>query len=472
MKDESKAVRKPPVLHPSSFRLHPFLGMDRSDILVIGAGVAGLTAGRALSLAGFSVTVLEARDRIGGRVHTLRDTRDGYPVELGAEFVHGSPPETLEIAKRARFDLVQTENRHWYLKNGSITDSSEFWSKLEEVMDQMKQVRSRDQSFAEFLDSYGRTHELGEAKEIAALYVSGFHAAHIDRIGVLGLNQVNAAAESIGDDKQFRVGAGYGLIAQSLYEDAISAGAIVHLNAVVKQISWRKDFVDVSLATQTARSYQARLAVITLPLGVMQSDLSHEGAVEFSPSLETKTKAARGLAMGQALRVVFRFRERFWEHISLPDEDGSSKNLAQLAFIHAPHESVPTWWTQSPATTPMLVGWAGGSHAEQLLAESRKDLIGEGLESLSRIFRMPHSEIEALVESSYTHNWSSDPFSRGAYSYVPVGGLAAQEELSRAEADTLFFAGEATNTEGHSGTVHGAIASGIRAANEIIKATR
>jgi monoamine oxidase len=446
--------------------------MDRCDILVIGAGVAGLAAARALSLAGFRVTLLEARDRIGGRIHTLRDTRDGYPVELGAEFVHGSPPETLEIAKRARLDLVQTENRHWYLNHGSITDSSEFWSKLEEVLEQMQQVRSRDQSFAEFLDSYGRTHELGEAKEIAALYVSGFHAARIDRIGVLGLNKVNAAAESVGDDKQFRVGAGYGLIAQSLYEDAITAGAIVHLNAAVKQVRWRKDFVDVSVASQAAKSYQTRRAVVTLPLGVMQSDSSQEGAVEFSPSLKTKTKAARQLAMGQALRVVFRFRERFWEHLSLPGDDGSNKDLSQLAFIHAPHETVPTWWTQTPALTPMLVGWAGGSHAEQLLSESRKDLIGEGLESMSRIFRMPRREIEALVESSYTHNWSNDPFSRGAYSYVPVGGLEAQEELSRAEADTLFFAGEATNTEGHSGTVHGAIASGIRAADEIIKASK
>jgi len=106
------------------------------------------------------------------------------------------------------------------------------------------------------------------------------------------------------------------------------------------------------------------------------------------------------------------------------------------------------------------------------LSETRKDLIGECLDSLSRIFQMPRSEIEVLVQSSYTHNWTSDPFSRGAYSYVPAGGLRAQKELSRAEADTLFFAGEATNTEGHSGTVHGAIASGIRAAKEIIETAR
>jgi monoamine oxidase len=443
--------------------------MDRSDILVLGAGVAGLAAARALSLAGFDVTVLEARDRIGGRIHTLRDPHNGFPIELGAEFVHGSPPETLEIAKRARLDLVQTENRHWYLNHGNVTDSGEFWSKLEDVMEQMKQVRSRDLSFAEFLARYNRKHELGEAKEIAALYVAGFHAAHIDRIGVLGLNKANAAAESIGDDKQFRIAKGYGLVAQSLYEDAIAAGARVHLNSPVKVITWRKDFVDMSVASpETERRYQARRAVVTLPLGVMQSDLGNEGAVEFSPLLKTKSKAARQLAMGQASRVVFRFRERFWERLKLPADDGSTKDLSQLAFIHAPREAVPTWWTQAPTPAPMLVGWAGGSHAEQLLAENRKDLIGEGLDSMSRIFRIPRAEIEALVESSHTHNWSSDPFSRGAYSYVPVGALAAQNELGRTEADTLFFAGEATNTEGHSGTVHGAIASGIRAANEII----
>jgi len=229
--------------------------------------------------------------------------------------------------------------------------------------------------------------------------------------------------------------------------------------------------VEMSVATpETERRYQARRAVLTLPLGVMQSDLRNEGGVEFSPSLKTKAEAARQLAMGQAARVVFLFRDRFWEQLNLPADDGSTKDLSQLAFIHAPRESVPTWWTQAPTPAPMLVGWAGGSHAEQLLAESRKDLISEGLESLSHIFRIARAEIEALVESAYTHDWSSDPFSRGAYSYVPVGALAAQKELGRAEADTLFFAGEATNTEGHSGTVHGAIASGVRAANEIMSA--
>jgi monoamine oxidase len=445
--------------------------MDRSDILVLGAGAAGLAAARELSLAGFDVTVLEARDRVGGRIHTLRDPQDGFPVELGAEFVHGSPPETLGIAKRAQLDLVQTENRHWYLDHGNVTDSGEFWSKLEDVMEQMKQVRSRDLSFAEFLAHYSLTHELGEAKEIAALYVSGFHAAHIDRIGVLGLNKANAAAESIGDDKQFRVANGYGLIAQSLYKDATAAGARVHVNSPVKRITWRKDFVEMSVASpESERRYQARRAIVTLPLGVMQSDLRNEGAVEFSPLLNEKTKAARQLAMGQALRIVFRFRERFWEQLKLPAADGSTKDLSQLAFIHAPREAVPTWWTQAPTRAPMLVGWAGGLHAEQLLAENRKDLIDEGLESMSRIFRISRAEIETLVESSHTRNWSSDPFSRGAYSYVPVGALAAQGELGRAEADTLFFAGEATNTDGHSGTVHGAIASGLRAAHEIMSA--
>lgn len=443
--------------------------MDSSDILVLGAGVAGLAAARELSLAGFAVTVLEARDRIGGRIHTLREGDNRLPIELGAEFVHGSPPETLVIARRAGFDLVETENRHWYLKNDTVTDSSEFWSKLEDVMEQMKQVHSRDLSFADFLASYERTHDLGDAKEIAALYVSGFHAADIERIGIFGLNKANAAAESIDDDKQFRVANGYGLVAQSLYDDAVAAGTTVHLKAVVKLVSWRKDFVEMTLASQTPQRYQAKRSVVTLPLGVMQRELNEEGAVEFSPSLKKKTAAARQLAMGQALRVVFRFRERFWEHIKLPADDGSTKDLAQLAFIHAPDEAVPTWWTQAPAATPMLVGWAGGTHAEQLLSETRTDLIAKCLDSLSRIFRLPRSEIEALVESSYTHNWTNDPFSRGAYSYVPAGGLDAQNELSRAEADTLFFAGEATNTEGHSGTVHGAIASGIRAAKEIIE---
>jgi len=483
-----------------------------ADILIIGAGVAGLAAARLLAAAGLAVTILEARDRIGGRIHTLHDPRSPLPIELGAEFIHGRPPETLQIVKKNRLELADVSTRHWFLRNGIITDSSDFWSELEDVMEQMKHAPPGDQSFAEFLESYCRSHDLGEAKVIAHLFVEGFHAADAERISVLGLNKVNEATNSIDGEKAFRLPHGYDQIVRSLYDDAVSHGARIQLNTVVEEVNWRRHAVEVTsagsagilpamsaqrentsgkdftegtgapygafagkmsaLPATSAGHLRAKRLLVTLPLGVMQADLHETGSVRFLPRLKEKEQAARKLVMGDAVRLILRFREPFWEGLELKTKDGPTENLSKLAFIHSPEMSIPTWWTQSPTRAPLLVGWMGGPSAKRLTGESQDALTNRGLESLAGILGLPRSALEEQMESSYTYNWRGDPFSRGSYSYIPVGGLSAPAGLAQPVEDTLFFAGEATNTAGHSGTVHGAIASGIRAAQEIIESER
>jgi monoamine oxidase len=442
-----------------------------ADVIIIGAGAAGLAAARTLTGAGFAVTILEARDRIGGRIHTVHDSRSPLPIELGAEFIHGRPHETLDIVASARLKLAEVPSRHWYVQSGTLTESGEFWSQLEDVMDQMKRVGPEDQSFDEFLETYCRSHDLGEAKTIASMYVEGFHAARPDRVSVFGLNKVNEAADSIESDKGFRITNGYDLIAQTLYDEAVSQGAQVRLNTVVEEVSWSRGRVVVTSSSNGAsHRSQAGRVLATLPLGVLQADSNELGAVRFVPRLPEKEQAARKLAMGDAVRLILRFREPFWEGLKLPTKYGSTKDLAEMAFIHSPHEAIPSWWTQLPARAPLLVGWAGGPRAEPLSRENKEALTDHGLETLAHIFARPRQEIEDQLEESYTHDWHGDPFCRGGYSYITVGGLQAEAQLAQSLDETLFFAGEATNTEGHIGTVHGAIASGIRAAQEIIKA--
>ena len=104
----------------------------------------------------------------------------------------------------------------------------------------------------------------------------------------------------------------------------------------------------------------------------------------------------------------------------------------------------------------------------KLLNASDDALLDHSLQSLTHLFATTKGFLEGLLEEFYTHNWQKDPFAAGAYSYIPVGGIDAQAQLARPLEDTLFFAGEATNTEAHQGTVHGAIASGLRAAREIL----
>ena len=142
--------------------------------------------------------------------------------------------------------------------------------------------------------------------------------------------------------------------------------------------------------------------------------------------------------------------------------------MKDLTFVHAPAELLPTWWTQFPVRTPVLAGWAGGTRAEKLSVESDDALLDHAFEALMHIFGVSKEFLETSLAEFYTHNWQRDAFSAGAYSYIPVGGVDAQDQLAQPVEDTLFFAGEATNKVGHHGTVHGAIASGLRAAREIM----
>jgi monoamine oxidase len=441
------------------------------DVLIIGAGVAGLAAARELSRDGLNVSVLEARDRIGGRVFPICDDDSAGPIELGAEFVHGRPPGILQIAEAARLTLCEVPQRHWQLRDGHLVNSSEFWSELEEIMDEMKRIGERDLSFKEYLDRYGRDKST-EAKSIATMFVEGFNAARADVISVKSLVRQNDASDLIDGDRQFRIQGGYGRVTDWLHHESASRGASFHLNAIVEEVRWMSHHVEVTANTEHGRqAFEASQAVVTLPLGIMQATNSTTGAVRFTPDLPAKKEAARALMMGHALKINLRFREAFWERLSVKTASGVEK-LTDLNFIHAPGESIPTWWTQLPRRSSILVGWAGGPSAEELIQVEEHTLIDSALISLQHILAVSRSQIESLLVAAGTHNWSVDPFTRGAYTYAAVGGADAQQELARPVNNTLFFAGEATNTEGHTGTVHGAIATGLRAAREIIESVR
>ncbi|RPH38244.1 hypothetical protein EHM92_00470 [bacterium] len=164
---------------------------------------------------------------------------------------------------------------------------------------------------------------------------------------------------------------------------------------------------------------------------------------------------------------MLRFRSRFWEERQLPTVPDRS-NIASLAFIVSRCEWMPTWWTSLPVYAPVLTGWAGGSAADRFGAAPVRLLIGQGMNALSRILGLGTAFIHEQLDGWYTHDWRADPYVRGAYSYVHAGGVPAQRALARPLEGTHFFAGEATHTGGHSGIVHGAVATGIRAASELL----
>jgi monoamine oxidase len=170
--------------------------------------------------------------------------------------------------------------------------------------------------------------------------------------------------------------------------------------------------------------------------------------------------------MGSVIRVSMVFNAAWWNQVVVAGYSPGA--LHDMTFIFSHHEWFPTWWT-SAASSTMLTGWAASRRAARLAGKSDTFILDKALEALTSIFNVPRLTLKAMLESWHVHDWQSDPFSRGAYSYVLVGGDAGQAALAAPIADTLFFAGEATNTDGHHGTVHGAIATGERAAKQVLR---
>lgn len=423
--------------------------VEHHDVLVIGAGAAGLAAAAVLASVGVGVAVLDARCRIGGRILTLHDTDE--PIELGAEFVHGDAPRTTALARDGRIDLVDAPwTERWDL-GGALVDAPECERLLHDAVHAASAIEPRgpDRSFVHAL---GMTNVAQPVRALALEYVQSFQAGAGDRISARAL-----AAGDLGGESTKRVAGGYdgvvGALAARLPPQAMALGC------KVEAIRWARDRVEVHAApTNDASSYRtftARRAIVTLPLGVLPS-------VRFDPPLaqfEGKATALRLLAAGHAMRLVFRFREPFWEgRFRVP------------AFVHVPGDAWPVFWTGLAAHSTQLVAWAGGPAAQALEigANGPRWLAGRALDSLSTVFHVSRRALKAAVTGTWVHDWTEDSLARGAYSYPVVGGAGAARALAATLDDALYFAGEATVEPPANGTVEGALESGYRAAHEVL----
>jgi monoamine oxidase len=412
---------------------------DRFDIIIIGAGAAGLAAARDLSGAGRSVAILEARQRIGGRIWTIHTSDLPLPIELGAEFIHGEPHETFAIVEAAALVAYELPDDHLWSAGKRWHRVRNFWETLERVRARIPAHR-RDVSFAEFLR---RQKNLSpRVRRLALNFVEGYHASHADRISAASLRPLPGEEKQ---PKQFRIANGYDALLEWLRAGLDPSRTLLRLDTEATEIEWNRGHVEVR--TRRGDSVRARAAVITIPLGVWKSP----AAIRFNPPLHDKQRAITKLEAGHVVKVVFRFRERFWDDSFL--------------FVHSADRFMPTWWTTAPVRSTLLTGWTGGQTADALLATG--NVAESALDSLASTFGRKRREIDSLLDSIHTHNWQADPFSRGAYSYAGVGGAGAHEALAKPVAGTLFFAGEATSSD-ETGTVAGAIMTGRRAAKEIL----
>lgn len=433
-------------------------------VIVIGAGAAGLAAARALHESGIDVEVLEARDRIGGRVFTVTDPQTTRPVELGAEFIHGEAPVLQQLLDEASLASVDVCGSRWKATASGLRPMTGFWEALDRAMRRLDSRGQADRSFDEVFRRRPGGRRRAADRALARMYVEGFHASDPRLISAQALADGGSPGDDIRERRLARVVSGYDRVIAWLAEPVRSR---IRLSSVVTAVRWKPRRVTVRVGQRKAIT--ARAAIITVPLGVLQSRPDRRGAIRFEPELRAKAHALEHLAMGAVVRVVLRLNNRFWADEAFARAH-ASQGVEHMSFLHTRDRDFPTWWTAYPMTSPFIVGWCGGPKA-RALAEQPPDAIAErAATALARQCGTAPRRMRALVEAVWTYDWVHDPFARGAYSYQMVGGADAPTALARPLRGTLFFAGEATDSEGATGTVHGAIATGRRAARQALRA--
>jgi len=435
-------------------------------VIIIGAGMSGLAAACELGRAGIPVQILEARDRLGGRVLTVHDDVCNVPVELGAEFIHGRPPEIFDPLTKAKIRVSEVEGEGWCAADGALSTCS-FEDDVDSILEKMTDS-APDESFQEYLDRCCKRAK-PQSRQRAIAYVSGFNAADPGLVGVHWLVQEMRAERKIQGDRAFRAPNGYADLLRIFHDEIKRHGAAVNVQTVAKDVNWRQGSVRLTtFGPDGSSELEASRVLITVPLSLLKISKERDSTLKFRPVLPAGfMDALDKFEMGTVIRVSLRFRERFWAEIR--PQPFAGKSMSNMSFLFSHDEWFPTWWTTMPRRDPIITGWAPFRAGERLSGQSESFVVERSLRSLGEILRMDLRELESLFEKAYLHDWQADPFSRGAYSYGKVGALKAQQVLGQPIDGTLFFAGEATDTTGNNGTVHGAIASGQRAARQILR---
>ncbi|HYQ01591.1 MAG TPA: NAD(P)/FAD-dependent oxidoreductase [Polyangiaceae bacterium] len=417
------------------------------DAVVIGAGMAGLTAARSIAEAGKSVIVVEASSRVGGRIWTVPGLIGALPSELGAEFVHGKPEPTWALAREAGAELLPLNERHVAKSGAAFRDLSDPWQTFGAVLDRL-QPEEEDTTASAFLEQNAIE---TETRELVRQLVEGFEAAPLDEVGIRSL--FSDAQSLAANHEQFRIRGGYGLLVDFCLKKLLEAQVEVRLQSRVCLVKWQLHGpVELSVAG-SASEIRARSCVVTVPLPVLQDGES----LRFEPAVRSWTGPLAQLGMGQAARVMLQFPRDFAQHAAPRD-----------AFIHDPSALFETFWAIENVSFVQWTAWAGGPKAQELARESTEQRKHLALASLAALLGLPEATLEAaLVCPIQHHDFSNDDTIRGAYSFCRPGGSRAAPELSVPVGNALFLAGEATDHD-YPGTVAGAIASGARAAKQVL----
>jgi monoamine oxidase len=388
-------------------------------------------------------------------------------VDLGAEFVQGKARTLLSRLRKAGLRVRPTGQRRLTLKNGRLADAEPL---LESALARVAALHG-DVPVEEALEAMERGGKVpADERAMSRSYVEGYYAADVTRASAEAIGSLERASRALHGDEAARIEGGYAGILESIRGSMEKrAPDALRLSTVVTEVRWSAGHVMVQSRKGTGLTLpwiEARAAVVTIPLGVLRAPAGAAGAIRFAPRLHDVERAAATMVQGPLFKLLLRFRDGFWRS-GTPTTHHA--RLRQLGFVLLPGGSVPTWWTTAPVESGVLTGWAGGPLAQELSSLPPDVRRGRALDSLQHLFGTPRSTLEELLDDEMIHDWQADPFARGGYAVTQVGGLGASRVLARPIAGTLFFAGEHTHTEGQAGTVHGALETGERAAQECLE---
>jgi monoamine oxidase len=416
------------------------------EAIIIGAGAAGIAAARALKDAGKTVLVLEARDRIGGRTWT-DDTFADFPVELGAEFIHGGKVITHQLVKEAGLSKIPVD-RFGKLRwgNGKAKTVADLPNHLQTIIEKLwhdyenlvNVELARDLSLGDYLKNKGHT---AEALHIADVLLAQTCVASLYDLSCYDLQRDMKQGDS--HDAESRIREGYKALFEYLARDLE-----LNLSSPVQKIEQNKSGITV---TSNGNHYEAKNCVITLPVTILQS-----GMVQFSPALGfEKQRAIHALKMEAGTKLLYSFTQPFW------DDD----------LTYMLHDDLAArWWTSGHGRkgSSIITCYTTAARARIIDTMSETEALILGLRQLGRLLDVPFEKLSKHLTKSKRVSWAQDVYAQGAYAHVPPGASEARVDLAKPESN-LFFAGEATAYHSTPQTVHGAIDSGVRAAEEAIK---
>ena len=426
----------------------PFLyTFSMETILIIGAGASGLMAARELVKAGKKVIVLEARDRLGGRIAQIAKEEFGYPLEGGAEFVHGNGVVTKALLAEAGLHVVPVEGDYWSVRTGE-PKKNDFLEVEEGAFIEKLSTLSEDMPIGTFLDTYFSGEENAVLRNDVTRMVEGYDAADMGRASALAVHQEWANEEAW---QQGRVVEGYGAMIAFLESECRKLGVELLKNKQVTGITIGAEIAQVTCKDNTR--YEAQKIILTVPLPIIKTIL-------FSPAIPEKLAAIEKMGFGPAIKIFLKFNTAFWKTLN----NGDYANMQMIIS----NELLGTWWTPYPDPSPILTGWFAGPKAWAFIHKTEAEIIETALECLAVIFNITKDELQKEIARSKIMNWPADPYTQGAYSYTTIETKEVLPILQEPINNILFFAGEALYNGKDIATVEGALASGKDVVEKIL----